>query len=238
MVTTFVFLLVFLGGTGSHFVAQAGLELSLLPQFASSSRQSSCLSFSSARTIGKRHLPGFISTGMLSVAKEDEHFFPHGIDRTFLFLLRSVCVSLPICSLDCLLVYCLTFWGSLQTLSDVYLVKFISRSVGNHSATLCCVETLNTLLCVSSHVCVCGSHVCMCLYTYVCWVAVTLVLRKQCVRTFGLKRMIHLKIHRWSLSWRRREHRDQLRWGLPFPGNSIEGMLLRDDRKGWGTVQK
>lgn len=52
------------------------LGASLLPHLASSLWQSPCLSFSSARTTGTRHLPDFISIGMLSVAQEDEHFFP------------------------------------------------------------------------------------------------------------------------------------------------------------------
>jgi hypothetical protein len=72
------------------------------------------------------------------------------------------------------------FWGSLHTLSDVYLVKLISHSVGNHSVNSLLCRNFKKLLCVCS-------HVCMCLCTFVCWVGVTLVLGKQCVRAFGFR---------------------------------------------------
>lgn len=76
---------------------------------------------------------------MLSVAKEDEHFFPHGIDRTFLFLLRSVCVSLPICSLDCLLHLLFNVLG--------FFANSVRCVSGKVYFTLCRESLSNSLLC-------------------------------------------------------------------------------------------
>ena len=116
----------------------------------------------------------------------------------FLFLLRSICMFLPICYLGWLFIYCLMFWGSLHTLSDVYLVKLISHSVGNHSVNSLLCRNFKKLLCVCSHVCGC-TGICAHVYTCTCryrWRKV----RSTPLSCISCTRDIYLKVRTKSIS--------------------------------------
>lgn len=81
-----------------------------------------------------------------------------------------------------------------------------------------------------------------CVYVYVLvylrvWGKSDLHFGETVQEPLGLKRVIHFKIHRWSLRWRRGGGRNQLMQGSPFTAKSVEGMLLRDVGQGRGTVK-